>query len=84
MEIRFFDDKKIVEIWLTGAEKADGSVQARLKPMYAEFKNKGYLTAAFLSGDQDLYRQTADLLKFNRKRTAQREVQHEKVNRTAI
>lgn len=84
MEIWIYDDKRIVEVWLTSAEKADIGVQAQLKPMYVEYKKKGYLTAVFLSGDQDLYQQTTDLLKYNRTRSAQREVQQETVNRAVI
>lgn len=84
MEVRLNGDSKIAEIWLTNAEKSDSGVQAQLKSLYAEYKKKGYLTAVFLSGDQDLYQQTTDLLKFNRRRSAQREVQQEKANRAVL
>ena len=84
MEIRVNESGKMVEVWLRRAEREDAIVQEGLKPVYAEYSKKGYLVAVFLSGDQDLYQQTTDLLKFNRRRSAQREVQQKKANRAMM
>lgn len=78
MEICVKDESKTVEIWLTRNERDDPAVRASLKPVYAAYKEKKYLVATFLSGDRELYQQTADLLCYNRKRVAQREVAQER------
>ena len=76
MEIR--DESKIVELWLTREEKDDLAFWESLKPIYQEYKEQKYLVAVFLSGEEDLYQQTRDLLLFNRRRQAEKEVQAEK------
>lgn len=69
-----------MEIWLTRQEQDDKTVQEQLKPMYQDYKHRGYLVAVFQSGKQDLYRQTSDLLLYNRKRIQELAVQREKEN----
>ena len=76
MEIR--DESKIVELWLTREEKDDHAFWESLKPIYQEYKEQKYLVAVFLSGEEDLYQQTRDLLLYNRRRQAEKEVQAEK------
>ena len=76
MEIR--DESKIVELWLTREEKDDPALRESLKPMYQKYKEQKYLVAVFLSGEEDLYQQTRDLLLYNRRREAEKEVQAEK------
>ena len=48
--------------------------------MYRDYKRRGYLVAVFQSGKQDLYRQTSDLLLYNRKRIQELVVQRKKEN----
>ncbi len=76
MEIR--DESKIVELWLTREEKDDLAFWESLKPIYQEYKEQKYLVAVFLSGEEDLYQQTRDLLLYSRRRQAEKEVQAEK------
>lgn len=76
MEIR--DESKIVELWLTKEEKDDLAFRESLKPIYQKYKEQKYLVAVFLSGEEDLYQQTRDLLLYNRRRLAEKEVQAEK------
>ena len=76
MEIR--DESKIVELWLTREEKDDLAFWESLKPICQEYKEQKYLVAVFLSGEEDLYQQTRDLLLYNRRRQAEKEVQAEK------
>ena len=83
MEMNVRDDKKIVEIWLTNAEKIDPILREGLKELYAEYKAKKYLVAVFESGGGDLYENTRDLLLYNRRRSAERAVQEEKKQRAA-
>ena len=84
MELNVRNDSKIVEIWLTKAEKQDAKLQRDLKVLYQRFKESGYLVATFLSGDQDLADTTSDLICYNRKRIAQMEVEQEKKQGLAI
>ena len=83
MEMNVVEDKKLVEIWLTNAEKDDPVLQEQLKEVYARYKNTKYLVVVFKSGDGDLYECTRDLLLFNRRRSAEKAVQQAKKKRTA-
>ena len=76
MEIR--EQSKIVELWLTRDERGDPAFRESLKPIYQQYKDQNYLVAVFLSGEEDLYQQTRDLLLYNRRRLAEKEVQAEK------
>lgn len=78
MEINIRDDNKLVEVWMTNAEKRDQALRERLRPLYQDYRAKKYLVAVFLSGPGDLERQTYDLLCYNKKRAAELEVQREK------
>ena len=81
MEIDVRDDMKLVMIWLTHAEVEDTVLREHLKTLYAEYKAKKYMVAQFHSGTEDLYEATRDLLLYNRRRSAELEVQREKQKR---
>ena len=70
MELYVREDRRIVEIWLTGAEKQDAAVQEKLKSLYTIYRKEKYLVAVFLSGAGDLYAETRELLAYNRRRCA--------------
>ena len=76
MEI--MEQSKIVELWLTREERDNPAFRESLKPIYQQYKDQKYLVAVFLSGEEDLYQQTRDLLLYNRRRLAEKEVQAEK------
>ena len=78
MEINRNEQCKTVEVWLTKAERNDQSVRDALKPHYKKWKAEGYLPVVYLSGDEDLYENTLELLKRNRNRSARREVEAER------
>ena len=84
MEMNVRDDKQLVEIWLTNAEKKDPTLREGLKDIYDKFKKKKYLVAVFESGEKDLYQGTLDLLAYNKRRSAALEVQREKKQRAAM
>ena len=67
MELTVKDERKLVEIWLTNAEKADPVLRAGLQSIYDKFKKKKYLVAVFESGNGDIYEQTRDLLLYDRR-----------------
>ena len=78
MHMQINENSKIVELWLTRAEKEDAAVQESLKPIYQKYKEQKYLVAVFLSGEEELYPQTRDLLLYNRRRQAEKEVRQQK------
>ena len=78
MEMNVRNDKKIVEIWLTNAEKNDPELRAGLHDIFAEWKKKRYTVGVYESGDGDLYQSTRDLLVFNKKHLAELETQKAK------
>jgi len=66
IELQVRDSEKIVEIWLTSAEKKDNQVQEMLRPVYTNYKAQKYKVAVFCSGQRDLLDCTAGLLLHNR------------------
>ena len=82
MEIR--DESKTVELWLTREERDDLAFRESLKTMYQKYKEQKYLVAVFLSGEEELYQQTRDLLLYNQRRQAEKEVQEQKQGRQAM
>ena len=84
MEINIHDDKKMVEVWLTRAEKQNEALQQELKPLYAQYKKKKYMVAVFESGEQDLYQNTLALLSYNKRRIPELEMMREKQMRQAV
>ena len=83
MEVYVKDDRKLVEIWLTNAEKQDRGLRESLKGIFDKYKRKKYLVAVFESGEKELYRETLELLSYNKRRCAELEVQREKLLRAA-
>lgn len=83
MELNVHDNTKIVEVWMTNAEKNDPAVQARLKELYAKYKEKKYTVAVFQSGVGDLYQSTRDLLAYNKKKCAELAAQRTRTPRRA-
>ena len=83
MEMNVRDEQRLVEIWLTNAEKKDLKLRAGLKDIYDSYKKKKYLVAVYESGEKDLYENVRDLLVYNKRRTAEREVQREKRQRAS-
>ena len=77
MEISVRDAQKIVEVWLTNAEKNDPAVAARLR-LYRAYQKQKYTVAVFQSGGADLLGCTRDLLRYNRKRIAELETLRER------
>ena len=84
MEINVRDDKKIVDIWLTNEEQQDQAIRESLKPLYQQYKEKKYTVAVFLSGSRDLAEETSALLRHNKRRVAELEVQRERKRRRSV
>ena len=84
LEISIRNAQKIVEVWLTNAEKNDPAVAARLTPLYRAYQKQKYTVAVFQSGGADLLGCTRDLLRYNRKRIAELETLREKSASPAV
>ena len=67
MEIYVKDSDKIVEVWLTNAEKNDKLLRQSLHPLYDKYTQQKYKIAVFESGHGDLLENTAGLLLHNKK-----------------
>lgn len=78
MEMNVKDDKQIVEIWLSNAEKNDKQIRDSLQVVFDKYKKKKYMVAVFESGEKDLYQGTLDFLSYNRKLSAQKQVLRDK------
>ena len=75
MEVK--DQSKVVELWLTREEKNNKQFLDALNPLYRQYQGQHYLVAVFYSGEEDLYQQTRDLLLYNRRRAAEKQVQEQ-------
>ena len=78
LEIHIRDDQKLVEIWLNRREREDLELRGRLKPFLQTYHARKYLVAVYQSGEEPLYDGTRELLLYNRRRQAEREVRREK------
>lgn len=78
MEMNVRDDVQIVEIWLSNAEKKDKQIRDSLQVLFDKYKKKKYMVAVFESGEKDLCQGTLELLAYNRKLSAQKQVQRNK------
>ena len=66
---RSIDDKrKLVCIYLDQADQQNPFIQARLQPLYREYKQKKYCVAVLHSGQESLEALTRDLLLYNRRK----------------
>lgn len=68
-----------MEVWLTNHEKQDESLKEWLKNFYQQYREKKYIVAVYMSGEQDLMEETSALLCYNRKRLAEQEVRRKRV-----
>ncbi len=83
MHIQIHKESRITEVWLTQAEREDPAMQAQLQPLYAQCKAMKYTVAVFLSGKEDIYRSTLDLLSYNKRRLAEVGREKEALSRRA-
>ena len=79
MEINIRDEQKIVEIWLSRAERDDPGLSDTLRKISAEYGPRKYTVAVFKSGEEDLFELTSGLLLSNRRKLAERETESERM-----
>ena len=75
MQSEILVKKKLVCIWLTRNESVDPEVLASLEPIYRKYTALNYLVVVFRSGSQELIGVTSELLRYNRRLLAEREVE---------
>ena len=78
MEINPHQESKLVEVWLSHKDQASQEVQERLREVYRRCGEEKYTVAVFCSGQLDLVEETSALLRYNRRRSAERAVWREK------
>lgn len=76
-----YDDKKIVTVWLTHAEEQDAQLQEQLHQIYRDYTDKKFKVAVYHSGTDSFYECMRDLVLYNRTRSAELEVQREKMTK---
>lgn len=81
MRIIVNEQDRLLEIWLTKAEKSDAALRESLKPLYKQCKAKKYLPVVYESGEGDLQESILGLLRHNREAIAKRELAEEKRQR---
>ena len=65
MEIEIKKERHLVLFWLTKADSKNEVLLSRLKTVYPRLKKQGYLSAVYISGEEDLYEGLRDLLIHN-------------------
>ena len=75
MQSEILVKKKLVCIWLTRNESVDPEVLASLEPIYQKYTALNYLVVVFRSGSRELIGLTSELLRYNRRLIAEREVE---------
>ena len=75
MEIYVRDDEKLIEVWLTKQEREKPEIKEQMAEIYRQGKEKRFLVAVFLSGQEELGELTSALLRHNRDKLARQEVE---------
>lgn len=78
IEIDVNEARGTVSIWLTNADQKDEALMAWLEEQYPNWKAQKLLPVIYRSGKDDFFDCTLQLLKYNRMRSAQREIAAEK------
>ena len=77
MEICVRDNEKLIEVWLTKQEQEKPEIKEQMAEIYRQGKEKRFLVAVFLSGQEELGELTSALLRHNRDELARREVEQQ-------
>lgn len=75
MELQVINADKQVEVWLSKGEQEEAAVQGYLQEIYTFFSAIKYTVVVYISGNGDLFQDTLALLRYNRRRSAERAVE---------
>ena len=78
MEVNKNEAIGVVDVWLTHEDQRDPATPEKIREISREYSTKKMTVAVFYSGSQDLAEETGALLRYNRRRSAERAVQREK------
>ncbi len=78
MIVNVLEAKRLVQVWLTNAERESQEILNSLKPMYQRNQAQGFMTVVYKSGKHDLQQDIRALLLYNKRKLAELEVQQEK------
>ena len=78
MEINKHEAIGVVDIWLTHEDQRNPATPERVRELSQQYSAEKMTVAVFYSGQQDLAEETGALLRYNRRRSAERAVQREK------
>ena len=67
-----------MEVWLTNDDQKNEALLAWLKSQYPIWNSQKLKPVLYRSGHEDLYENTLALLRYNRRRSAERELEQEK------
>lgn len=81
MEINKHEDLGVVDIWLTRKDQADPAAQVKVRELSRQYQAENMTVAVFYSGQLDLEEETGALLRYNRRRSAERAVQQRKARK---
>ena len=77
MEIDLYENGKVAAVWLSNAEKEDPGLRKNLKQLYGDYKRQGILAVEYRSGQGEVRQDLLSLLRYNRKRWAEKELSEE-------
>lgn len=66
MVIHRKNEKGIIEVWMTNADRQDKQLFESVKQACANWKQQGLLPVIYFSGQEDMYEQTLALLDYNK------------------
>lgn len=78
MEICERDNEKLIEVWITKQEREKPEIKEQMAEIYRQGKERRFLVAVFLSGQEELGELTSALLRHNRDELAHQEVEQRK------
>lgn len=67
MEIHEKIENRIIEVWLTNADREDKQLCESVKQWCAQWKQQGLFPVLYFSGQKNLYDQTLALLDYNKR-----------------
>ena len=78
MEVNKNEAIGVVDVWLTHEDQRDPATPEKIRELSRQYSAEKMTVAVFYSGQQDLAEETGALLRYNRRRSAERAVQREK------
>ena len=72
MEVNKNEAIGVVDVWLTHEDQRDPATPEKIREISRQYSAEKMIVAVFYSGQQDLAEETGALLRYNRRRSAER------------